>query len=66
MIETAGVESPCVGQCCLDMADICMGCFRSLDEIKMWSQANDKMRLLFIDNAKQRQSQHIKNKPRYF
>jgi predicted Fe-S protein YdhL (DUF1289 family) len=36
------VESPCVGNCCLSEKDICMGCLRSLEEIKEWGQATDK------------------------
>ena len=35
------VESPCVGNCCLNEKDICMGCLRSLDEIKEWGQASE-------------------------
>ncbi|SJM92668.1 Predicted Fe-S protein (modular protein) [Crenothrix polyspora] len=54
MIEPVPVASPCVGLCCLDNSDICVGCFRSLDEIKAWSQVDDKTRLVFIGNAKQR------------
>ncbi len=34
------VESPCIGVCVLDIADICEGCFRSLDEIGRWSQVS--------------------------
>ena len=30
------VSSPCVSICVLDEADICMGCFRSADEITDW------------------------------
>ncbi|WP_019616817.1 DUF1289 domain-containing protein [Psychromonas ossibalaenae] len=33
--------SPCIRNCCLDQSDICMGCFRSLQEIKEWGQASD-------------------------
>lgn len=30
------ILSPCVRNCCLDNHDICMGCFRHLDEIIGW------------------------------
>ena len=30
------ISSPCVRNCCLDNHDICMGCFRHLDEIIGW------------------------------
>lgn len=31
------VASPCVSVCCLDEDDICIGCGRTLDEIRRWS-----------------------------
>lgn len=30
------VKSPCVRNCCLDEDDVCMGCFRTIDEIIHW------------------------------
>lgn len=33
-------ESPCVRNCCLDDADVCIGCGRHLQEILRWSQAD--------------------------
>jgi hypothetical protein len=37
--ETAGaVPSPCISVCVLDANDaLCLGCFRTLDEIAAWS-----------------------------
>ncbi|HVC36941.1 MAG TPA: DUF1289 domain-containing protein [Gammaproteobacteria bacterium] len=31
------VASPCVSICCLDEVNICIGCGRTLDEIRRWS-----------------------------
>ena len=31
------VASPCVSICCLDDDDVCIGCGRTLDEIRRWS-----------------------------
>ncbi len=28
--------SPCIRNCCLDNNDICLGCFRYIDEIVNW------------------------------
>lgn len=36
------INSPCVRNCCLDQGDICLGCFRSLDEILQWSKATEQ------------------------
>jgi len=43
--ESHRIPSPCVRNCCLDDEDICLGCFRSLEEICLWGSlsANDKM-----------------------
>ena len=36
------VKSPCVEICQLDMArDICLGCFRTMDEIAGWVEMTD-------------------------
>jgi uncharacterized protein len=35
------LASPCVRNCCLDEADVCMGCGRSLAEIVRWGTALD-------------------------
>ena len=34
------VQSPCIRNCCLDNKDMCLGCFRMLDEILIWSTAS--------------------------
>jgi hypothetical protein len=34
------LTSPCVRMCALDDANICLGCYRSIDEICAWSQAS--------------------------
>ena len=54
------VESPCVGRCCLNESDVCIGCLRNLEEIKEWSQASEmrKKEIIFRinDNGKRLQS----------
>jgi predicted Fe-S protein YdhL (DUF1289 family) len=39
------IESPCVSQCCLDEGDVCMGCFRHIDEITGWHGMSDVKKL---------------------
>ena len=36
--KTDLIESPCVRNCCLNEEDICLGCYRSLEEILQWSK----------------------------
>ena len=57
--EMDEVKSPCIRHCCLDEADICLGCFRSLDEITGWWEADQATRQAIVLRAEQRREQHI-------
>ncbi|MBD9358857.1 DUF1289 domain-containing protein [Methylomonas albis] len=57
MINSANLPaSPCVRNCCLNDDDICLGCYRSLDEIRMWSTADTQTRELFLQQAAERRT----------
>ncbi len=47
-------ESPCVRKCTLDQDDICVGCFRSIDEICAWGGASDTRRREILQNTSRR------------
>lgn len=51
------VESPCVRNCCLNSEDICVGCLRSLDEIKEWSLVSDEVKTEIVERIKLRKSE---------
>lgn len=53
-VQSKPVPSPCVRNCCLNDADICLGCFRSLDEIKLWGMSDRATQQQIIANAEQR------------
>jgi predicted Fe-S protein YdhL (DUF1289 family) len=46
--------SPCVRDCCLDAAEVCMGCGRSLQEILRWHAASEEERESILAAAKLR------------
>ena len=46
--------SPCVRDCCLDAAEVCMGCGRSLQEILRWHAASQDEREAILAAAKLR------------
>ena len=48
------VESPCIDNCCLNEDDTCLGCFRTLDEIKRWGASDSFERVSILHNAEQR------------
>lgn len=50
------LQSPCVRNCCLNEADICLGCFRSLAEIAVWSSADDQLKTQILTQAGLRRS----------
>ena len=35
------VKSPCVAICALDANDLCIGCYRTSDEITQWGEMNN-------------------------
>jgi predicted Fe-S protein YdhL (DUF1289 family) len=53
-----GAQSPCIENCCLNDEKICLGCFRSIEEITQWQQMNDKMRLEVLHKAENRRKGH--------
>ena len=48
------IKSPCVRNCCLDENDICLGCFRSIDEIVGWSASSRKEKEIILSNCQER------------
>lgn len=66
MKETSGdtdevAQSPCVRNCCLSDDDICLGCFRSIDEIMQWSGADNCERHVILNNVRQRKAENEKH-----
>ncbi len=52
--DQSKIESPCVRNCCLNEYDVCLGCFRTLTEIKQWTLVDDAMRLIYLSEAVKR------------
>ncbi|MGX5221397.1 DUF1289 domain-containing protein [Pseudomonas segetis] len=48
------IESPCQRRCCLDDDDTCLGCGRTLDEIRAWNESDAQQRLAICQRASQR------------
>ena len=57
----SAIQSPCVGNCCLDDELTCLGCFRSLEEIKEWGLVDDHRRRVILQNAKLRKGAAAEN-----
>lgn len=54
------IESPCIRQCCLNNDDICLGCFRALEEITGWAYYSETEKQTVLDHASQRKSLYNK------
>lgn len=48
------IPSPCRRRCCLDEKDVCVGCFRTHQEILAWNQADDVKRLAILQQCEHR------------
>jgi len=54
--ETMVVASPCVRNCCLNTVDVCMGCFRHIDEILAWTSYKNNEKKAVISVCEQRRT----------
>ena len=54
--------SPCISVCVLDINDICMGCYRSAEEVTDWSMASgdEKRKILQQAYDREKASTNIK------
>ena len=46
--------SPCISVCLLDEEDVCVGCYRSADEITDWFMADSESRREILQRARAR------------
>lgn len=51
------VKSPCINVCKLNEKKICVGCYRSLDEIDNWNQLKDDEKIMVNELSKRRRNE---------
>ncbi|WP_417542902.1 DUF1289 domain-containing protein [Methylophaga thalassica] len=56
------IPSPCLRKCCLDEKDVCLGCYRRLDEITGWSAMDDTAKLQTLERCQQRRQLRLAQK----
>lgn len=56
------INSPCTRNCCLDTDDVCVGCFRHIDEICGWQSMSESAKEIVLNNCQKRKIAHTKNK----
>ena len=51
------IDSPCIGVCSMDdLSGLCMGCFRTMDEIQNWWDMDEASKQAVIEQASERES----------
>ena len=53
------IQSPCIRNCCLDKNDVCLGCYRSLDDILQWSLVDDEGKKCILLSAEKRRTERM-------
>jgi predicted Fe-S protein YdhL (DUF1289 family) len=54
MSDGREIKSPCINVCELNSAQICVGCWRHIDEIVAWRQLSDEQRRAVIARSANR------------
>ncbi len=53
------VNSPCINICKLDADQICIGCYRTIDEISNWVKYSEQEKCAVIDKSEERKWQKL-------
>ena len=53
------VSTPCVGVCTIDESGLCMGCFRTRDEIAVWGSISEVERLKVMEALAERKDTYF-------
>ena len=51
------VKSPCVAVCALDENDVCIGCYRTGEEITQWGQIDNEQKRDVLTKVAQREAE---------
>jgi len=52
------INKPCIRQCCLNEEDVCLGCFRTFDDMLIWNKANAEQKTKMLQMAEQRKKEY--------
>ena len=53
------IPSPCINICQMDApSGLCLGCFRTIDEITLWSRTDDATRARILAAVAERRLEH--------
>ena len=53
------ISTPCIGVCTTDESGLCMGCFRTRDEIAIWGSITEAERLSVMETLAARKDTYF-------
>lgn len=56
----ADIHKPCIKRCSLNEEEICLGCFRTFDDMLQWNKASIEEKKEMLKIAAQRKIAHAK------
>lgn len=54
------IHKPCIRRCSLNEEEICLGCFRTFDDMLRWNKASIEEKQEMLNLAEQRKMEHAK------
>jgi hypothetical protein len=54
----ADINKPCIKQCCLNEEEICLGCFRTFNDMRLWNKASIEEKKEMMRIAEGRKIEH--------
>ncbi|WP_309499881.1 DUF1289 domain-containing protein [Sulfurovum sp.] len=54
------INQPCIRRCCLNEENICLGCFRTFDDMRQWNKASIEEKQEMLNMAERRKREHAK------
>lgn len=54
----SSIEKPCIRECCLNEKEVCMGCFRTFSEMKVWRKVSVEEKRKILEAALRRKEAH--------
>ena len=55
------IKNPCIHVCTKDEKGICLGCYRSLEEIRAWYNCSDEQKQEILTTADTRRAEYDKH-----
>jgi len=52
------IDKPCIKKCCLNEDDVCLGCFRTFDDMVQWHKSNIEEKTKMLKMAKERKREY--------